>query len=814
MSSHLHGGMVAARGRDLRPVQVSDELFGLKDESINLKKKVNEQDDRTKQLITKVQKLSEDLRKAKDSSHGHHGGVDKPFINRKEMAEVDDMVADLRDQLRNVSKENSQLKTKMNFFKSLHESESRKGARYDHIPPRVNSNARKLQPALTVRGRGRGRGREAPAHVPQEYDDQSEEIAKLEEIITTLRGRLNDSEKKNDVLEEEVERLRLHQESQEQQADMERLAMQRELSDSRAKLNQQKNTLDALSEKHRGLQEAHEDAVKSLENLNEDLKEERRKRSALEDKLKDMVNSGKREEELNIIIEDLKAEKRLLEEEQSRLLKMRFSFDREDEFETERAVLRKRVADLQNELAEALREKSLVHGQLQTAHGDVRVLTQDKITAEGNMYNLRHELELLRDKLQKITRNGLLELHQIEEAITLWQLRHKKPQTADFIGQADHVVEDFAEDKKVLQDLRLQYAKCIEELEKTRKLLMMQERISKDYKREVANLGMTLQATKNEYELRLEEDSRLLDLRANRIAHLESQLKNIAYGTAKVPAPIEKTIDLAEDDVLLEKGQNLITLHLDAAFIGEDGFKFLRRQGLDDRDGDAFTSMIYFDFFDFETQVTPVGVGLAPYYNMTSRQKVYVDDFFLLYLQSKSLVLHMCRTDGTDFVEFATCLVVFKDIIDPHRTSKLQYVGQLISTHDGTTVIGSLKYSLSVKIPMVQAIRRFKERTTALNLLSVGNSQSAGRRFAPRASINELAVRIGEVSGLTAPAGKNPAVYLSFQFYNYDLVVTVGFDFLESAALCPLKLFMLFCRIQYTGRVIPISISTNHIPCR
>ena len=34
-------------------------------------------------------------------------------------------------------------------------------------------------------------------------------------------------------------------------------------------------------------------------------------------------------------------------------------------------------------------------------------------------------------------------------------------------------------------------------------------------------------------ELRLEEDSRLLDLRLNKISHLEAQLKSIVYGTTK-----------------------------------------------------------------------------------------------------------------------------------------------------------------------------------------------------------------------------------------------------------------------------------------
>lgn len=48
-------------------------------------------------------------------------------------------------------------------------------------------------------------------------------------------------------------------------------------------------------------------------------------------------------------------------------------------------------------------------------------------------------------------------------------------------------------------DLRIQYARCVEDLEKTKKLLQLQERINKDYKIEVQHLSQKLEATKNEY---------------------------------------------------------------------------------------------------------------------------------------------------------------------------------------------------------------------------------------------------------------------------------------------------------------------------
>ncbi len=111
------------------------------------------------------------------------------------------------------------------------------------------------------------------------------------------------------------------------------------------------------------------------------------------------------------------------------------------------------------------------------------------------------------------------------------------------------------QDKRLLQELRVQHAECVQELEKVHRLLLLQEKINRDYKTEVENLNRKIEAMRNEYgkkmrkftpffsgmflkilffiELRLEEDSRLLDLRSNKVANLEAQLRDILYATVK-----------------------------------------------------------------------------------------------------------------------------------------------------------------------------------------------------------------------------------------------------------------------------------------
>lgn len=57
----------------------------------------------------------------------------------KDERETVEMVKELQSHVQQVNHNNSQLKTKLQFFKNLYETESKKRMPYDHIPPRVES---------------------------------------------------------------------------------------------------------------------------------------------------------------------------------------------------------------------------------------------------------------------------------------------------------------------------------------------------------------------------------------------------------------------------------------------------------------------------------------------------------------------------------------------------------------------------------------------------------------------------------------------------------------------------------------------------
>ncbi|KAJ3075481.1 X-linked retinitis pigmentosa GTPase regulator-interacting protein 1 [Podochytrium sp. JEL0797] len=365
-------------------------------------------------------------------------------------------------------------------------------------------------------------------------------------------------------------------------------------------------------------------------------------------------------------------------------------------------------------------------------------------------------------------KNGEIDISEIEEALSIVRLRRERGISLDFLMEA----EELYADKELLQELRVQYADCIHELEKVRKLLYLQEHINKDYKLECEELNQKMEALRNGYELRLEEDSRLLDLRSNKISLLEGQLKSIVYGTAKIPGEIEKPKEEDDDLIELATGQNLIEIHIESALISDDGMYHIKKLGIDMEDPAKLTTFIHYDFFEFETQVSPMGLGQKPVFNYTAKYKVYTDDFFLQYLQSKHTVLNFAVSNGLEFFNVATCSVVMKELTDPDRTERLRYYADLISTHDNRTILGKIDFGLRVRLPMAQAIRSFKERTVALNLLTVSDKEVSSRRFRPRADTNDLVIRIINCTHLRHPPGRVPAVFASFQFYIHETMVT------------------------------------------
>ena len=83
-------------------------------------------------MLVKIQKLTSELNKQRKTKSSERVSV-------KEEKETNEFIDELKLQLQHLSQSNSTLKTKVHFFKTLHEAETRKRTPYSHIPPRVES---------------------------------------------------------------------------------------------------------------------------------------------------------------------------------------------------------------------------------------------------------------------------------------------------------------------------------------------------------------------------------------------------------------------------------------------------------------------------------------------------------------------------------------------------------------------------------------------------------------------------------------------------------------------------------------------------
>ena len=261
-----------------------------------------------------------------------------------------------------------------------------------------------------------------------------------------------------------------------------------------------------------------------------------------------------------------------------------------------------------------------------------------------------------------------------------------------------------------------------------------------------------------------------MDLRGHKISQLEAQLRNIVYGKTKVSIKSSESPQKILEIEELAQGQNMIDMSIKAGIFNEDAFKMFIDLGLETEDVSMMTTFIVFDFYEFETQISPLGLGDKPHYGCTSRFKFYVDDFFLFYLQSHSLVLSVFRSNGLDFVQIGFCQVSFQGLIQSEKISPLHYYGDIVSIKDSKTVIGKLDYSMTLQVPMAQAIRAFKERTVALNLMTIHDSENSNR-IQPRATLNHLNVEIKSCRDLIL-IQPQANIYISYSIFDETMNMT------------------------------------------
>jgi chromosome segregation ATPase len=117
-----------------------------------------------------------------------------------------------------------------------------------------------------------------------ERDFYDEEKEKLKTLSNTYRSRIERLELELEREKNDKSRIIEDHESELLKEDIERISMQKDISDKTKKILEYKRKNEELSGKYESIKEAFEEASKEIENINNNYKEERKKRVEAEEK--------------------------------------------------------------------------------------------------------------------------------------------------------------------------------------------------------------------------------------------------------------------------------------------------------------------------------------------------------------------------------------------------------------------------------------------------------------------------------------------------------------------------------------------------
>ncbi|XP_022097495.1 protein fantom-like [Acanthaster planci] len=784
--------------------ELEDKYLRLHDENLVLKRHARKQEEKIKKMATKLLRLISDRKKQDQEG----GGAQRPARKGRDI-ETEEMLEDLQSKVRELTKQNDLLKNKLMVTKQQLATQGTRPTPYPHVQSRINTGIPKPPPpdnarkGLRVQGLDRTKSATPrafrtdvlPRYGHSLLEEAREENHRLEEMIQDLQDHISSLEQDREILQEQVRikelehdetLLRLKEQMSAGQRhtaktniheNVEMIRLQREVKEKSTKLEALKSQFANLEENLKTVKKSHDAVLSELEQLNKVYQKEQSKVLALQSEVKESSTSQRTILELQERIGSVENEKIILQEANEKLLNSAFDAERERQYRANEKQLKLQIAQLEATLKGDLNDKNTLLDKLNEERELYEKLSKENQQQQINYYQVRSQLDELQEKMKFFTRESAVDFQELEEALIIVKRRKEKgSQNLEFLEKVD---EEMNNDLKAqVVSLQAEHAETVSELEKTRNMLILQHKINQDYQIEVEGATTRLEEYKQEYETKLEEYAQLLDIRAARIKKLERQLRDVAYGTKQY-----KVTDIADDEdyeeidetVKLERGQNLLELHITKVVYSRDGLK-----ALGDENPSTFVT---YAFFEFELQSTPILKGDRPEFDFTSQYKVTVDDFFLQHLMKGSTTLEVHQAIGTEYRTIAACQLRFRDLLDkPH--GRLHGTEQLLGLERAGVNFGTIEFWVRLRVPMDQALRLFRERVKAMGYI-MSNTKAANQALATldqpgavggedargqqRDNLNELTVKVVRCSGLKPRReGVQPSPYAVYRFFDFN----------------------------------------------
>uniref|UniRef100_A0A8C8E5H6 RPGRIP1 like n=1 Tax=Otus sunia TaxID=257818 RepID=A0A8C8E5H6_9STRI len=707
--------------------ELEDKFLRLRDENILLKQHANKQEEKIKRMATKLIRLVNDKKRSDQV-----GGGPKRL---GQVVELEEMIEHLQERVRELEKQNESLRSKLISTKQQLQIQGHRPCPYSYVQSRINTGLKGSEaagmPEHTKKGMRlqdlevRSPNVVLPVYEQSLLEDSKAEIRNLETVIESQREHIEELECARDTLlsqlrrkGKEIEESTLHLKKQETtnqrlniRDNVEMIKVFKQLVEKSNALSAMEGKFLQLQENQKNLKTSHDALIAKSDELNLHLREERLKCLHLEKELQSVAISNRRAEELQERINDLEKEKELLRENYDKLYNSVFSMTHEQQWKLKEQQLKLQISKLEATIESDLAYKNEILDKIKVERDQKEKLMQENKDLQLCYLEHKQQLDELKNHIKFLMKESNIDVAEFREALLL--LKAQKQQENGDLVFLEKVEDDIHKDlEHSMRELQLTHAETVQELEKTRNMLIVQHKINKGYQTEVEAVTQKMESLQKDYELKLEQYVHLLDIRAARIRKLEAQLRDIAYGTKPYKSRPEilpgDPVDEFDETLHLERGENLFEIH-----ISKVTFSSGAMQAFDDHELATFCT---YAFYDFELQTTPVVYGRTPSYDFTSQYLVQADDCFLHYIERNSVTLEVHHAYGTDYETVAACELKFHEILE--NNGKIYSTANLVGIKENIQNYGTIEYWIRLRVPMDQAIRLYKERSKALGYIT------------------------------------------------------------------------------------------------
>ncbi|XP_041047713.1 protein fantom isoform X2 [Carcharodon carcharias] len=764
--------------------ELEDRFLRLHDENLLLKQHARKQEDKIKRMATKLIRLVNDKKK----SEMENGGTKR--IGRD--IEMEEMIEELQDRVCELEKQNEGLRNRLVAAKQQLQVQGRRNTPYSYVQSRINTGLRKVHEVAFMQENlkkgirvqdleltTRSTQPLLPRYGHSLLEDARAEVRNLENCIESQKVQMEEMEQTVEILREQIRKkdkeyeesllhLREHQATGQRTAirdNVEMIKLQKQLVEKGAALTVLEGKFLQIQENQKTMKASHDALMSKVDELNAQLKEERSKCLSLENQLCSTSFSQKTTVELQERVNDLQKERDLLKENYDKLYNSAFDMTHEQQWKLKEQQLKLQIAQLETALKSDLADKNDILDKIKLEREQNERLSQENKELQLHYLEHKQQLDELKERMKFFTKESDIDVAELSEALMLIKVRkHQKNGNLEFLEKVEHDINKDLEYS--VRELQAAHAETVQELEKTRNMLLIQYKINKDYQSEVDTVTRKMEDNNREYEIKLGQYAQLLDIRADRIRKLEAQLKDIAYGTKQFKFKPEITTDDQADEfdetVHLERGENLFEIHISKVTFSPEAIKAFGEQ-------EPATFCTY-AFYDYELQSTPVIHGLQPVFDFTSQYVVRVDDFFLQYLQKNTVKLEVQLAYGTEYETIAACQLRMHEILE--KNGRIFGTEFLVGVRGDFENYGAVEYWFRLRVAMAQAIRLYRERTKALGYLtsshSIDQTQQAHTAALTDGNLNELHITIKSCDNLQAK-GKNiqPSPYAVYKFFDF-----------------------------------------------